>query len=379
MAEDEPESEPAARGTHRGRRGRKHRRGLKIAAWTAAGCVLVAAGGAAYLYTRLNGNLRGVNINAALGTDRPTNTPDGSMDLLVLGSDSRSGANKAAGGGHDDGTARSDTAMIVHVYKGRRRAAVVSVPRDTLVDRPGCVRVPGGGWRGGEHAPPATNSMFNEAYTVGGPACAVKTVEAMTGIRMDHYIEVDFAGFEHLVDALGGVAVTTTRPLDDADSHLDLPAGRHTLNGAQALGLVRTRHAIGDGSDLGRIKLQQAFMKALLARIDGLGLLSSPAQLFRVADTATSSLTTDSDLASVGDLVSLAHGLSGLHPAGITMITMPVVYDPDDPNRVLPLTPRDEEVWSALRADRPIPATATKGSAGDQVHTGGVVRTGKGS
>jgi LCP family protein required for cell wall assembly len=340
------------------------RKALRVAAWTAAMAVLLALTGAGYIYVKLNGNIKGVDINGALGTDRPTNFDNGSMDILVLGSDSRSGANKKAGGGNDDGTARSDTAMIVHIHKGHKKATVVSIPRDTLVDRPSCTG-----------AAAAKGVMFNTAYAVGGPACAVKTVESMTGIRMDHYIEVDFTGFEHLIDALGGVKVTTAQDIDDNDSHLHLKAGTHTLDGKQALGLVRTRHGVGDGSDLGRIKLQQAFVKALIDRIDSLGLLTSPAKLYKVADTATGAITTDSDLASVGDLVGLARSVEGLSSKRVSMVTMPVTYDPADPNRVVPLTAKAEEVWAALRADRAVPKSATTGSAGDQTSTSGVVKS----
>jgi LCP family protein required for cell wall assembly len=340
------------------------RKALRVAAWTAAMAVLLALTGAGYIYVKLNGNIKGVDINGALGTDRPTNFDNGSMDILVLGSDSRSGANKKAGGGDDDGTARSDTAMIVHIYKGHKKATVVSIPRDTLVDRPSCTG-----------AAAAKGAMFNTAYAVGGPACAVKTVESMTGIRMDHYIEVDFTGFEHLIDALGGVKVTTAQDIDDNDSHLHLKAGTHTLTGKQALGLVRTRHGVGDGSDLGRIKLQQAFVKALIDRIDSLGLLTSPTKLFKVADTATGAITTDSDLASVGDLVGLAQSVEGLSSKHVSMVTMPVTYDPADPNRVVPLRAKADQVWAALRADRAVPKSATTGSAGDQTSTSGVVKS----
>jgi LCP family protein required for cell wall assembly len=340
------------------------RKALRVAAWTAAMAVLLALTGAGYIYVKLNGNIRGVDINGALGTDRPTDFDNGSMDILVLGSDSRSGANKKAGGGDDDGTARSDTAMIVHIYKGHKKATVVSIPRDTLVARPSCA---------GKAA--AKSVMFNTAYAVGGPACAVKTVESMTGIRMDHYIEVDFTGFEHLVDALGGVKVTTARDIDDNDSHLHLKAGTHTLTGKQALGLVRTRHGVGDGSDLGRIKLQQAFVKALIDRIDSLGLLTSPTKLYKVADTATGAITTDSDLASVGNLVGFAQSVEGLSSKHVSMVTMPVTYDPADHNRVVPLTAKARQVWAALRADRAVPKSATTGSAGDQTSTSGVVKS----
>src|SRR5262249_56556434 len=133
-----------------------------------------------------------------------------------------------------------------------------AIPGDTLVDRPRCTDTNGTAY------PAASAVMFNSAYSTGGAACAVKTVESLTGVRMDHYVEVDFSGFQKLIDDLGGVQVTTTKNIDDKNSHLDLQAGTHTLDGQQALGLVRTRHRVGDGSDLGRIQLQQALLQALV-------------------------------------------------------------------------------------------------------------------
>jgi LCP family protein required for cell wall assembly len=215
--------------------------------------------------------------------------------------------------------------------------------------------------------------MFNTAYEVGGPACAVKTVEAMTGLRMDHYIEVDFTGFKDLINALGGVPITTTAAIHDTKSHLDLAAGTHTLDGEQALGLVRTRHGVADGSDLGRIQLQQAFMKALMNRVSGLGLLTSPTKLLSVADTATKAITTDSDLGSVGSLMSFAESTRNLNSKNVHMVTLPVQYAVSDPNRVEPIAAQADMVWAALKADRAIPAAATKGSVADEVNAGKVV------
>ncbi|HEY5836639.1 LCP family protein [Streptomyces sp.] len=341
---------------------RRRRRGLAVVAWAAASLVLLGAGGAGYLYYRLDGNLRRVDIDGALGRDRPADLGNGSMDVLVLGSDSRSGANRAYG--HDSGTARSDTAMIVHLDKGHTAAGVVSIPRDTLVPRPSCRRIRGGGTE-----PATPQAMFNTAYEIGGPVCAVKTVEKLTGIRMDHYVEVDFTGFKRLVDALGGVPVTTTAPIHDVKSHLSLPAGTHQLDGEQALGLVRTRHGVADGSDLGRIELQQAFMGALLDRVSGVGLLDSPAKLFSVADTATKAVTTDTGLGSVRKLMGLADSVRGLDSAHVRMVTLPVRYAASDPNRVQPIEARAAMVWAALKADRPIPAAATEGSIAEK--TGG--------
>ncbi|MFD3341219.1 LCP family protein [Streptomyces anthocyanicus] len=359
---------PGRRGKGRRRKPTaKRRKALLVAAWSAAGIVVLGGTGAGVLYFKLNGNLTSVDIDQALGADRPEKADNGSENILVLGSDTRSGGNKKLGGGTDDGTARSDTAMIVHVYKGHKKASVVSIPRDTLIDRPDCTDTDGG-----EH-PAADGVMFNSAYSTGGAACAVKTVESISGLRMDHYLEVDFSGFQNLIDDLGGVQVTTTEDIKDPDSHLDLTAGTHRLDGEQALGLVRTRHGVGDGSDLGRIQLQQAFVKALVDQVKDIGLLGNPKKLYDVADTATKTVTTDSDLGSVNSLMSFASGLKGIGPDKMHMVTMPVVYDPADANRVLVEKDKAQQVWTALKNDRPIPKAATEGTATGEAK--GVVNT----
>ncbi|MFD9001106.1 LCP family protein [Streptomyces sp. NPDC059582] len=347
-----PRHRAKGRRRSRGKRGK----GLLITAWTAAGILVLGGTGAGYLYFKLNDNLKSVDINQALGSDRPTKTDNGSENILVLGSDTRSGSNKKLGGGTDDGSARSDTAMVVHVYKGHKKASVVSIPRDTLIDRPACTDS-----RGTTHAA-ATGVMFNSAYSTGGAACAVKTVEALSGVRMDHYLEVDFSGFQKLVDELGGVTVTTTENISDPDSHLKLKAGTHRLTGAQALGLVRTRHAVGDGSDLGRIQLQQAFVKALVNQVKDVGLFTSPKKLVDLADTATRTVTADSELGSVNSLLDFANGLKGIGASHMTMVTLPVLYDPANPNRVIVVEAKAKLVWNALRDDRPIPKSAGKGT-----------------
>ncbi|MEU5714256.1 LCP family protein [Streptomyces sp. NPDC020403] len=356
------------RGTgSRRRKPSRARRVRTVALWGAAAVVVAGGAGLGYAYVALDGNLKAVDIDAALGADRPDDVDDGSQDILVLGSDSRSGANSAYGA--DEGAARSDTAMVVHVNKGHTSASVVSVPRDTLVDRPACTSDTTGEQVGAER-----RAMFNTAYEVGGPACAVKTVEAMSGIRMDHYVEVDFTGFKKVVDQLGGVQMTTSRAIDDPKSHLRLGPGTHTLDGEQSLALVRTRKSVGDGSDLGRIQLQQAFVKALMHRTKSIGAFSDPTKLFGLADTATKAVTTDSSLASVKKLTGFANGLKGLDPAHVDMVTLPVEYDPADPNRVLPEKKAGRQVWAALRHDEPIPASATAKSAGDKGEAADLVR-----
>ncbi|MDP9613554.1 MULTISPECIES: LCP family protein [Streptomyces] len=374
MAEDSSNApvNPGRRRAHASASGRRRkrpstrRRALLYTVWTLAAVLVLGGAGLGYLYYKLNGNLTGVDINAALGADRPKNVDNGSMDILVLGSDSRAGKNGEYG--KDEGTSRSDTAMIVHVFKGHRKADVVSIPRDTLIDRPSCAT------KDGQRTPAVQGAMFNSAYEVGGPACTIKTVEAMTGIRMDHFLEVDFSGFKQLINDLGGVDITTTAPIHDTKSHLDLEPGRHTLDGEQSLGLVRTRHGVGDGSDLGRIKLQQAFVKALLDQVKHVDIFGNPKKLYDLADTSTKALTTDSELASVSKLKGFAESLRGIGSGDMKMTTLPVRYDPQNPARVLPMAKKAGLIWDALRHDRPVPASATKGSAGDATSAGKVVR-----
>ncbi|RII14833.1 putative transcriptional regulator YwtF [Streptomyces sp. YIM 130001] len=362
---DNEEPEPAAygppaRGVGRGRgqRVRSHRRALKIGGWVTLGVVALGGAGLAALWSQLDGNIQGTDINTALGQDRPDKRDNGAMNILLLGSDSRAGTHGKYGSGVSG--ARSDTAMVLHIDKSHRKADVVSVPRDTLVNRPACPK-PGGG-----SAPAAQKSMFNASYQAGGPACTVKTVEKMSGVRMDHYLEVDFKGFRTLIDELGGVDIQTERAIADKDSQLSLSAGHHTLRGEQALELVRTRHGVGDGSDLGRIQLQQSFIKALMHRVRSLGLTDNPAKLYDLADTATRSVSTDSELASARELLDLADELQGIKPGNMNMTTLPVTYDPQHKQRVIPLTKDAQQVWEALRQDRAIPKSATSKSAGDQ-------------
>ncbi|MFD9393454.1 LCP family protein [Streptomyces sp. NPDC060000] len=329
----------------------------------AAGLTLAAAlvagiGAAGWAYWHLDDNIKSVDIDNALGDNRPAKTvtapaasgsasasplPAEAVNILVLGSDSRSGKENQELGGGDSAGARSDTAMVVHIDAGRTTATVVSIPRDTLVTRPSCPL------SGGGSTAVAYGVMFNTAYSVGGPVCAVKTVESITDVRMDHYVEVDFSGFAKLVDALGRVTVTTDEDIDDDDSHLHLAAGTHHLNGTRALALARTRHGIGDGSDLGRIGLQQKLVKALLGQIASTDLLTSPTRLYAVADAVTGSLTTDTGLDSLAELMELAQSLKGLPATGLKTVTMPVVTAPSDPNRVVAQEPAASGLWKSLK------------------------------
>ncbi|SDC74166.1 transcriptional attenuator, LytR family [Streptomyces prasinopilosus] len=336
------------------RRPDRRARALRIAGLALAGVLVLGAGTAGWAYWQLGDNITGVDIDSALGDNRPARgttsdrgapasssaspLPTGSLNILVLGSDARGGGDNRALGGGDSGGARSDTAMVVHLDAGRTAATVVSIPRDTLVERPACPLPDGGTTR------PASHAMFNSAYEVGGPVCAVKTAELLTDVRMDHYVEIDFTGFARLVDALGGVTVTTDEDIDDDRSRLDLEAGTHHLDGTDALALARTRYGIGDSSDLGRIGLQHMLVKALLDRTGTQSLLTDPVKLYEVADAVTGSLTTDTGLDSLTELTRFAQSLRGLSSSAVTTLTMPVVPAPWNADRVVADQPEAEEL-----------------------------------
>jgi LCP family protein required for cell wall assembly len=223
----------------------------KLVVWgcsALAAVIVVGVVGVAVAWRHLNGNIK--TEDAQL---KPS-AMNGKQDILFIGSDSRSGADQALGGGDSSG-ARSDTAMIFDSPADRRQATEVSIPRDSMVQIPDCASTDTSG------ATVAANfGMFNSAFTEGGAPCTVKTVESLTGLTLTHYIAIDFEGVVGVVNALGGVKVCVTQAIDDADSHLNIPAGTTTLNGTQALAFVRLRHSVGDGSDLERIQRQQYFL-----------------------------------------------------------------------------------------------------------------------
>jgi LCP family protein required for cell wall assembly len=353
-----PDAAPSShrRGRARKDRTRKPRRARRIIGYGLLVLVLVGCGTGYWLYSSLNGNIQGVDIDKALGDDRPEKLPTSGQNILILGSDSRAGKNASLGTGNVSG-ARSDTALVMHIPEGRKKAVAVSIPRDTLVTRPECTT------SHGSTLASAKRVMFNSVYSAAGPACVVKTVEQMSGVRMDHYMEIDFAGFKGLVDAIGGVTVTVDQDIHDKSSGLDLTAGTHELNGTQSLQFVRTRHGIGDGSDLGRIGLQQQFMLALLSEIKKQDLLGSPTKAYRIADNLTDSLTTDSGLASLTKLAKFGRSMNGIDPATMETIMLPVAYDKVDPNRVVAAEPQATTLWKAIRTDSQIPKSAKKSPA----------------
>ncbi|KNB51901.1 LCP family protein [Streptomyces caatingaensis] len=321
--------------------------------------LLVLVAGWAVL--ELNGNISTFD-SGGLSRNRPGSAAG--QNVLVIGSDSRAGGNRSLGGG-TGAVGRSDTAFLLHVHEDGAHATAVSIPRDTLVEIPPC-RLPDGSWTSTR-----SRAMFNSAFTVGGtaggnPACTQNTVERLTGLRVDHTVVVDFAGFASMTDAVGGVEVCLPHEVrqGDLDPHRGSPGevifhkGRQTVSGKKALDYVRVRHGIGDGSDIGRIRRQQAFLASLVRKVRSQGL--NPTALLPLADAATRSLTVDPGLGSVDKLLSFALSFKDIDLHDITFVTMPWRYEGD---RVAVVQPDADELWAALRADRPPGRPAASASA----------------
>lgn len=322
----------------------RRQRWLLIGTAAASALVMMVTGGLSMFFGHLNGNITTQSM-AVLG-NLPPPSRAGVLNILGLGSQTRDG--QGPGFGHDPGTDLSDTAMLIHLNATHTRAIVLSIPRDLLVYRPPCRERVGGN----AIVPVQQDAMFDSAMNLGGPACAVATVQHMSGIRIDHFIRVDFNGFRTMTDALGGVQVCVPSPgIHDWRSHLNISAGLHLISGNEALAFVRDRHGIGNGSDLGRIKMQQMFVSSLIKKVMSQGTLSDPVTLYRLADAATRSLTTDPGLGSVQALLGLAESLRSLKLRNITFVTLPSTLDPANIDRLIPAQPAAAQVWQMLRRD----------------------------
>ncbi|MFR0352978.1 LCP family protein [Streptomyces sediminimaris] len=337
------------KGLRRPRRPRR-RRWLRYGGLAVAVLAAGAAGGGWVLYMKLDGNITpdeaAARELARYEKERPTSLVKGAQNILVIGSDSRSGDGNSRYG-RDSGTQRSDTTILLHLSAGRHSATAVSLPRDLMVDVPSCLRADG------TRSEPAF-TMFNHAFETGGSACTIRTVEKLTDIRVDHHVVIDFHGFKKMVDAVDGVRVCLKEPIDDEAAGLRLPAGRVTLDGEQALGYVRARKSLGDGSDTGRMERQQRFLGALVTKVRSNGVLLNPVKLYPVLDAATSSLTADPGLASLRGLYELVRGLRDIPAEDVQFLTVPRESYAYDANRDQLVEPGAEKLFERLRTDAPL-------------------------
>lgn len=315
---------------------RRRRRRVLVVLGSLVLALVALVGGTAIVVTENLGNTvdRVPGVFEALDdAARPADTP--ALTFVLAGTDTRSDTpttgTGASGGGL--GGDRSDVLMLARVDPSRSTAAVVSIPRDSWVDIPG---------RG--------LNKVNAAYAFGGPSLLIRTVEHLTGLRVDHFAVIDFAGFAAMVDAVGGIDVGISAPTSEFG--VDFTQGVNHLDGRQALAFVRQRYGLPEG-DLDRAQRQQAALRALLSKAVSTGMLSDPAGVYRLLDATARSVGVDDTLTN-GGLRELAFDLAGLRPSDVTFVRAPVTgTGREGPQSVVYLDgARSAELWAALGEDR---------------------------
>ncbi|WP_304451104.1 LCP family protein [Nocardiopsis sp. YSL2] len=292
-------------------------------ACAATALAIIASLGGYTWYQGIVGNITTAEVDTD-EWDRPTSV-EGVMNILIIGSDVRSGENAEYGEAEGE---RPDTMVIASVNVDSGAATLVNLPRDLVVDLPGCE--PSEGYDGMS----AQSGMLNSAMTFGGIGCQWTTVEQVTGVHLDHFVMMDFGGFKEIVNAIGGVEMCVPEPIDDPKAHLNLEAGRQTLNGEDSLGFVRSRYGQGDGSDLSRIGRQQEFMGAMLRQVLSSEVMSSPVTVTNFLGAVTDSITTDEEL-TIDTMADIAISMREVDLERVQFVTVPNGQHPADPNRII--------------------------------------------
>ena len=294
-------------------------------------------------------------IDVFSGIDKRPEKKSTAMNYLLVGSDTREGLSKAelkalrVGSVATAAGKRSDTMLLVHISKARDKAVMISIPRDTFA------LIPEHTSKSGKLIP-AVYSKINSSFNWGGAPLLIQTIEEMTELKIDHYIEINFAGFARIVDSIGGVEVCTKKNINDPKSHLILEAGVHTLNGIESLKYVRTREFDGLG-DLGRMQRQQAFMSAVLRKATSAGVLLNPVTMASFINSSLSAVTTDSDLKN-SDLIALAKQMKSLSTSSVRTLTVPLsnlnYYSNGVTSAVLWDPVLAPQLWTRLREDQAV-------------------------
>ncbi|MFI1955708.1 LCP family protein [Streptomyces xinghaiensis] len=338
----------AGGGSSRRKRKQQAARKKKALYWTGGvmAFVLVAGGATAYaLLKHFNGNISTVDVgDAGSGT-----ITDGPMNILVLGTDVRTGKGNE-GYGDKGSVGHADTTILFHVSEDRSNATALSIPRDMLTDVPDCpTKQPDGSTK---VIPGEQNVRFNTSLGQSGrdPGCTMRTIEEITGLEVDHFMMADFNAVKTLSSAVGGVEVCLAKPIDDPKSHLKLSAGKHVVEGDQALAFVRTRYGLKFGSDLDRIQLQQQFLSSMIRKMKSGDTLTDPAKLWDLASAATKALTVDTGIGSVNKLITLANNLKKINIKNISFVTVPVLDAEDKASVVLNEGPADQ-LFAMVRED----------------------------
>jgi len=319
---------------------------------------------------QVSGKIARISVFAGL-ENRPEKTSQ-AVNYLLVGSDTREGLTKAqmkllrVGSTATAAGGRSDTMLLVHISKKRDKAFLVSLPRDSLVT------IPAHTSSDGKSQIPDRQNKLNAAFAFGGAPLLIQTVERATNLKIDHYIEVSFAGFAGIVDAIGGVEVCTKVDIDDPKSHLVLAAGTHTLGGIEALKYVRTRDFDGRG-DIGRMQRQQQFMSSVLKKATSTGVLLNPIKIVNFMNAALSTIKMDENL-NESDLINLAKQMRGLSSGNVRTLTVPLSNANGNVPGIGSVVIWDQtlgtELWSRIRDDSalvdevtPSPSASSTGKA----------------
>ncbi len=343
-----PQAGPAGRHLGSGRKNAA----LRYLALTLA---VVLLGGFVFVFVqvmRLQGNIvtEPLNLNTDQADALPVDMSRDPLQILVLGTDTRTGQDAQVGGEDlSAGSGNSDAMMLMHLSADRERVSVISFPRDLLVPIPECFDPK----TGTEH-PAQELGQVNGALDSGGPGCTVATINDVTGLQIDHFMMADFDAVKELSNTLGGVDVCVNEPVDDSYSGLHLPAGVSSIQGDQALAFLRTRHGFGDGGDAGRIRAQQSFLASMARKIREEGTLGNLPRVYAIAETITKNLTIDEELADINSLLKIADRLKDVDLSKVKFITAPTKpYEPD-PNRLVLDDEQADPLFEALAKDRPL-------------------------
>jgi LCP family protein required for cell wall assembly len=320
--------------------------------WGAVILVAVVAAGGLSGYLKYRSVWNSIQRIAVTDLGRRPPQYNTALNILVFGSDSRAGLTRrqqlAWHVGRSQGETNTDTVMVVHISPGRHQVTVLSIPRDTMVPYYSCAA--GHGWPG-QQASPGAYERINAVMAAGGPPCLWKTVEQQTGIRLDHFIELSFSGFVHVINDIGGVNVCVPFTVDNPVSGLRLAAGMHHINGVTALSFWRTREDIGQGSDLQRIQRDQFLMSQVVKGVLHSGMLSNPVRMVSVVSDVARAMTTDTGL-SQSAMLQLATSLHGVSSKNVQFVTAPnVVYPPDPGAEVEFAQPQASHVFAAIAHD----------------------------
>ncbi|MGO3328510.1 LCP family glycopolymer transferase [Gordonia sp. (in: high G+C Gram-positive bacteria)] len=336
----------------------------------ALACILALVG-TGYVWN-LNRTLNGAwNVVAALNPDdeniRNKEGQHGDETYLIVGTDTRNGKNADLGAG-DSGTvegARADTILLVNVPADRSRVVAVSWPRDLAVDRPECDQWDFGTKEYGAALPAANDVKINSVFGDGGPSCLVKTITQMSGLNINHFIAMDFAGFEHVVRAIGGVEVCSKVPLfDDQIGYIVKTAGRKIkLTPKQSLNYVRARHISVEGNgDYGRIKRQQLFLSSLLRSTLSSDVITNPNKLNKIVNTFIDYSYVDN--VDTNALIDLAESMQGMDAGAVTFLTIPTAGTSTDGQfNELPRTEAIDAIFNAIIDDEQLPGEKKKADA----------------